>query len=96
MNVQFVQLDYCTTLSDTLKAEVNQLNDLIGSQKLLMSNYQNQLSLNQGIIVDDNAQIYDFKKLDIASQKRIKWLVIQRNVLAVGLAVAVLKIFVFH
>lgn len=94
-NQEFVKLDFYKDLCDTLRTLVNKTNDKMNAQKFLITNYKEQNVLKQVMIFNQDKQIHDYKLLDDQSQKKIKSLKLQRNVLAIGIVVAIIKIFVF-
>lgn len=95
LNIAFVNLEFNKSLADTFRIMNKRLDFLVNKQVQLISNYENQLLLKSKAI-DSMGEVNSmYKDLDIKNTRKIKFLRLQRNVLAVGVAVAILKIFVF-
>jgi ABC-type maltose transport system permease subunit len=95
LNIQFARLDYFKEMCDSLKKLSYTLSLEVSHQKDLIYNYDQQISLQQKEIGNQYKEIQDYKDLDKSNQNKVKWLKLQRNVLAVAVIVAVMKIYVF-
>ncbi len=92
LNLSFVELDFYKEQADTLKSLGKRKSFILNEQSQLISTNTTQLKLKQEIINNDKVMIGAFKEIDIKNRRQIKWLQIQRNVLAITLAVAIVKI----
>ncbi len=92
----YIELDGCAELRDTLKSIVHKQDFAIKAQKAIIDNSQSELAISKDIIKKQDVVIYDFKKLDAKEQKQIWFLKTERNILAITLAVAAVKIFILH
>lgn len=96
VNLTYVDLDYYHSLSDTLNSNLDKLKFITNEQDQLINLQKSDMIIKQSIIDNQMLQIVKYISLDKKSHRQIQWLKVQRNVLAIGVGVAILKIFVFH
>ncbi len=96
MNLSFIDLRFYRSLSDSFRVINKQQDFLVKEQDKLINACGDQLKIKQGIIDTKGLQIMDLKLLDKTNTRKIKWLSVQRNVLAVAVLVAAVKIFLIH
>lgn len=89
----FVKLDACLELSDTLRSIVDKQDFAIKAQQKVIANKDEQLTLSADMLKGQDLIIYDYKKVYKKNERQIKFLKLQRNCLAIAVAVAAIKIF---
>lgn len=92
INVAYVDLGFYKALSDSFRVILNQQEFIIKEQQKLTNTYDTQLRTKQSIIDNSRAEIVNYTLLNKKSQTQIKWLKVQRNCLAIGVAILALKI----
>ncbi len=96
MGQTFVRLDLQTTLADSFRLALKSQSNTIKLQDYNISSYQSDIKIKQNIIDNDLKMIGIYKDLDKKSQRKIKSLKLQRNVLAIVVIATLGKIFLFH
>ena len=95
VNISFVKLDFQKEMNDTLNSIISSYKQAIETQKHLNASYENQISLKNGIIVEDDAIRSHSKKIELKQTRQIKWLKIQRTTFLAATAILVAKILLF-
>lgn len=93
LNLAFVQLDFQKSLADSFRVIIKEQTNTIKLQDINISSYKSDMKIKQNIIDNDLGIIKNYKLLDQSSQRKTKFLRLQRNVLAIAVAVAIVKIF---
>ncbi len=96
LNLSFIKLDFETQLADSFRVILNKQNELIQFKDSKIITYDNLIKINQKVINNDESRIVIYKELDLINQRKIKWLRVQRNVLAIAVIATLSKIFIFH
>jgi ABC-type maltose transport system permease subunit len=77
---------------DTLKSITKKQSFAIEAQKKVIANKDEQLAISADMIKGQDLIILDYKKIYKRDQRQIKFLKIQRNVLAIAVIVAVVVV----
>lgn len=95
INLTFVRLDFQEALTDSFRVISKEQQATITLQDANISSYKSDMKIKQNIIENDHVIIDVYKTLDSKNQRQIRFLKLERNILAIAVGVAILKIFVF-
>jgi hypothetical protein len=96
INVAFNELDGCRVLNDTLHSQIYQHQQGYSNLKHQSKLQSEKMSIMDSIDIEQTRQINIQNEVIRKGTKKNKWLKLQRNVLAVALAITIVKIFVIH
>jgi hypothetical protein len=96
INVDGASLDECKEMQDTLHKYIWQLDQTINHYELLAQSNRKTIDLQSTEIAELNNQGVMYQKQAKKDQRKIKFLKVQRNGLALAVGVALVKIFILH
>jgi hypothetical protein len=93
LNLTFVNLDFKTTMVDTLLSLNRSYEKALSANKQLINNYENQINLKKQIILNQDTVIATYKGNCAKLEKQLKVVKVERNVLFIIALVLALKAF---
>lgn len=95
INNVFIDRDECNELKDSLSSQVKTYSALVSEQDKLIASQGKEIEIKENIIAEKNVIIESDSKLLKKQNRQVKWLKLQRNILA-GFAMIVAGVITYQ